>query len=167
MSDDQTARLALPLLHAGQAQKELDHNEALTRLDLAVQPSVLALGGDVPPDDPAPGECWIVGDSPVGAWSGHAQALAGWTAGGWRFVAARPGMRVWRASDGSDVRYDGAEWVAGEVRATGVFVAGDQVVSTRAAAIAEPLGGAAIDAEARIALGDILAALRHHGLIAT
>ena len=33
---DTTARLRLPTLRAGQAQKELTHNEALTLLDLAV-----------------------------------------------------------------------------------------------------------------------------------
>ncbi len=33
-------RLALPLLAAGQAQKELVHNEALLRLDLVSQPVV-------------------------------------------------------------------------------------------------------------------------------
>ena len=42
MSDDSTARLALPFLAPGQAQKELYHNEALSRLDLLVQTVVLS-----------------------------------------------------------------------------------------------------------------------------
>lgn len=40
MTDLPTPRLALPLLQPGQAQKEMYHNEALARLDLAVQPAV-------------------------------------------------------------------------------------------------------------------------------
>jgi hypothetical protein len=166
MSDERTARLSLPLLHAGQAQKELDHNEALALLDLAVQPTVVAAGQDVPPSDPTPGKCWIVGASPVGAWAGRAQALAGWTIGGWRYVAPHPGMVVWRSSDAMTMRYDGAQWTDGEVHAAGLFVEGAQVVSRREPAIDDPAGGGTIDAEARIALHAILATLRNHGLIA-
>jgi hypothetical protein len=48
-----------------------------------------------------------------------------------------------------------------------VQIAGNTVLSTRAAAIANPSGGAVQDAEARSAINSILAGLRHHGLIAT
>ena len=44
MSESATPRWALPLLAAGQAEKELTHNEALLLLDMAVQPSVVAVG---------------------------------------------------------------------------------------------------------------------------
>jgi hypothetical protein len=165
--DERTARLSLPLLHAGQAQKELDHNEALALLDLAVQPIVVAAGLDVPPSDPGLGECWIVGASPLGAWAGRAQAPAGWTIGGWRYVVPRSGMVVWRLSDAMTMRYDGSQWTTGEVHATGLFVEGGQVVSRRQPPIADPEGGGTTDAEARIALQAILAALRNHGLVAT
>ena len=40
VSEETTARLTLPFLQSGQAQKELTHNEALTLLDIAVQPVV-------------------------------------------------------------------------------------------------------------------------------
>ena len=87
MSDGSTsARLGLPLLAPGQAQKEMTHNEALAAIDLALAASVRAVGLDAPPLSPTPGESWIVGASPTGAWAGQAGALAGWTAGGWRFV---------------------------------------------------------------------------------
>lgn len=166
MSEERTARLSLPLLHAGQAQKELDHNEALALLDLAVQPIVVASGVNVPPGDPSPGACWIVGSSPIDQWAGHALALAGWTAGGWRFVAPRAGMVVWRATDAMTVRYDGLQWISGEVHAAGLFVDGEQVVSRRGPAIANPAGGDLIDIQARSTLDAILAALRTHGLLA-
>lgn len=167
MDDDQTPRLALPLLHAGQAQKEIDHNEALALLDMAVQASVVAVGRNDPPSDPAPGDCWIVGTSPVGEWAGWPGALAGWTAGGWRLLAPRAGMQVWRGSDGITVTYDGSNWTAGSVHANHVLIGGVPVLGARGDAIANPASGATIDGEARAAIGAILAALRGHGLIAT
>lgn len=166
MDEDTTARLKLPLLHAGQAQKEIDHNEALAVLDIAVQPVVVAIGLDIPPEGPAEGACWIVGSEPVGDWSGQGGALAGWTAGGWRFVAPRPGMTVTREADGVTARYTGAGWVIGEVHATAVRIAGDRVLGARQPAIDEPTGGGMVDIEARTALVAVLAALRGHGLIA-
>lgn len=164
MAGETTARLALPLLHAGQAQKELDHNEALVLLDIAVQPVVEAIGLNAPPDDPADGSCWVVGSDPTGAWAGHADALAGWTAGGWRFVAPRDGMSAWRATDGLTARYEGG-WTIGESRVVRLVIGSDQVIGERQAAIANPIGGSSIDIEARDAITAVLAAMRTHGLI--
>jgi len=63
--------------------------------------------------------------------------------------------------------YRGAAWDVGEVRAVSVKIGGQQVVGGQAAAIGAPAGGGTVDAEARAAIGSILAALRAHGLIAT
>lgn len=167
MTDDRSARLALPFLHAGQAQKETAHNEALVRLDIATQASVLGAGANVPPDAPAPGACWLVGDAPQGAWSGHAGALAGWTAGGWRFVAAREGMRVWDATAQRWLVRVGDAWEAGAVRGTRVLVDGLQVLGARQDGVAAPEGGGVVDVEARAAIAALLTRLRHHGLIAS
>ena len=166
MADDTTARLALPLLRAGQAQKEMTHNEALARLDLAVQARVETMGLDVPPADPAAGACWIVGPAPTGAWAGNADALAGWTADGWRFLAAAEGMSVWVADQAVRARYSGGAWRVGELAGKQLSIDGVKVIGVRAAAIADPAGGTTIDAEARATIGAILAALRGHGLIA-
>ena len=95
-----TPRLSLPLLHAGQAQKEIDHNEALALIDLALHASVEAVGVNEPPEEPTEGQCWIVGSAPIGAWEGYYNALAGWTAGGWRFLVPRFGMAVTCREDG-------------------------------------------------------------------
>lgn len=166
MTDQTTARLSLPLLQAGQAQKELSHNEALTLLDLAAQAVVLAVGRDDPPADPAAGACWIVGTAPLGAWSGCAGAIAGWTPGGWRFLAAREGMTAWSVADAAQARFAGSAWTVGALRGSGLTIAGSPVVGPRQPAVASPAGGAVVDAEARAALAGILAALRNHGLIA-
>ena len=160
-----TARFALPLLHAGQAQKELFHNEALVLADGLIQPCVEALGLDTPPPSPAPGQCWIVGDSPAGAWAGAAGSLALWTDGGWRFTAPREGMAAWVAEDGLIARHSAGSWHAGRLTATQLVIDGEQVVGAREAAIDEPDGGSVVDIEARGAIDAILAALRAHGLI--
>jgi hypothetical protein len=149
MWEETTPRLGMPMLHAGQAQKEAFHNEALVLLDLAVQAVVLAAGIDAPPADPAPGDCWILGAAPSGAWLGRAQAVAGWTEGGWRFLDPREGMRVWVVAEGGFATFLDGEWQVGRSHGR-VFVAGEQVVGPQAGAIADPAGGGTIDAEGRV-----------------
>lgn len=162
----QTHRLALPLIQPGQAQKEMTHNEALLLLDLLVQPVVEGVA-DAVPAELIEGTCWIVGPEPVGVWAGQAGALAIWSAGGWRFVAAREGMRARVRSLGLDATFDGEHWQVGVATAGSLSIGGVQVVGARGAAIAAPADGAVIDAEARGAISQILAALRAHGLIET
>ena len=160
-----TARFAMPLLHAGQAQKELFHNEALVLADGLLQPCVEALGVDIPPSTPVPGQCWIVGDSPTGAWAGSAGSLALWTAGGWRFAAPGEAMAAWFPADGLMARHVGGSWQVGRLTAAQLVVDGEQVVGPREPGIEEPDGGSVIDIEARVAVEAILATLRAHGLI--
>lgn len=164
MSEDSTPRLALALLQPGQAQKEMYHNEALVRIDLAVQAVAEAAGGATPPEAPAPGQCWIVGTAATGEWAGQEGALAGWTDAGWRFVAPFEGLRVWMRDSAEIAVFRAGEWRLGEVHGR-LFVEGVQVVGPRAGAIAPIAGGTTVDAEARAAVSAILAALQHHGLI--
>ncbi|MEG3176613.1 DUF2793 domain-containing protein [Sphingomonas sp. RB3P16] len=162
---DTSTRLGLPLLQAGQAQKEWSHNEALTLLDMAVQPVVEAVARNTPPSDPVAGACWIVGAAPTGAWTGHAQALAGWSDGGWRFVGAREGMVVWSRADATEARFIGAAWRVGTLAGTQLLLGGVAMLGARQSAIAAPANGTTIDAEARGTLAAVLAALRLHRLI--
>jgi hypothetical protein len=164
MTDMPTARFALPLLEAGQAQKEMFHNEALLRIDSLLHASVIAIGVEAPPADPAPGDCWIVGAAPGGEWAGQAHALASWTAGGWRFVAAREGMRAWAAAAREPALFRDGAWRVGEAHGR-LFVAGRQVVGPQFTAIMEPTGGSTVDEAARATIVSVLEALRAHGLI--
>ena len=166
MSNDASARLALPLLAAGQAQKEMTVNEALTRLDIVVQASVVAGGLDQPPESPAAGQSWIVGANPTGDWSDRVDTIAGWTGGGWRFIAPTEGMIVWVEAVSVPWRYADGGWRAGDLAGDRVSIGGVQVVGPQVGAVAAPDGGAVVDAEARGAVSAILAALRAHGLIA-
>lgn len=164
MTASPTPRLSLPLLEPGQAQKEMFHNEALALLDIAVHAAVVAALVDVPPDAPTIGQCWLVGPAPQGAWAGQAGALAGWTEGGWRFLAPREGMRVWVAAEHAFALHSGGTWYQGRTYGR-VFIEGHQVVGPRAANIAEPTGGMTVDAEARRAISAVVQTLRLHGLI--
>lgn len=161
-----TDRLGLPLLAAGQAQKEVTHNEALIAIDALLHGAVETHGLDTPPGSPAIGQCWIVGSSPDGDWTGKAGAVAAWTSGGWRFVVPHAGMTLWDRTNGYFMRHDGSAWTAGDLRGNSLKIWGVQVVGPRLSAIAGPSGGAVVDNVARDTIDAILNALRVHGLIA-
>jgi hypothetical protein len=162
-----TPRLALPFLSPGQAQKEFTHNEALQTLDFLVAGAVEEPPRSDPPADPVVGACYIVAASPIGAWADQTNALAGYSAGGWRFTAALEGMSVIVKSIGVHALFRSGSWELGAVRGSSLIVGGAQVVGPRAGAIASPAGGSTVDAEARSCIDLILAALRTHGLIET
>ena len=159
-----TNRLGLPFIMQGQAQKEFYHNEALVRIDMALHACVQG-ERDSPPADPAEGECWLVGASADGAWSGREKSIAGWTSGGWRFLTPVPGMAVRDRSSGLWLQWLGDSWSSGELAATSLTVGGKKVVGERQPAVPSPSGGTTIDEEARTAIAAVTAALKSHGLI--
>lgn len=160
-----TVRHALPLLSAGQAQKEVAHNEALLIADFMLNPVAEELGRDTPPQAPDVGRAWILGAAPEGAWSGRAGQIACWTAGGWRFVAPFEGLHIWVRATGLWAVRGSAGWTTGIMNATAVHIGGARVLGERQPIIADPAGGGVIDDQARAAIIAILDALRAHGLI--
>lgn len=140
---DTTPRLALPLLYAGQAQKEITVNEALLRADFLMHGAIETELAN-PPADPAVGAVWLVASSPQGAWSGQAGKLAGWSDGGWLFITPQFGMRLLDRSNGAFRLFDG-QW---------------RVIT----APAEASGGAVVDVEARACLTGLISALRSAGI---
>ncbi|MDY6924341.1 MAG: DUF2793 domain-containing protein [Pseudomonadota bacterium] len=113
MSDDQTARLGLPYLAAGQMQKHVTLNEALTRLDALVQTAVVSRTIATQPVDPPDGALYILPPAATGAdWGGRPDgALMRADAGGWSVVAAPPGMIVLVGDAGELIVRDGGAWV--------------------------------------------------------
>jgi hypothetical protein len=163
----QTVRLAAPLIEGGQIDKATTHNEALTLFDLALSAAVDGFLANNPPASPSAGACYVLGASPIGAWAGHAQALAGYTAGGWRFIAPVDGLTAWVKASSQFATYSGGGWELGHLRGVRLSVGGEQVVGPRLTAVAEATGGTTIDTEARAAIAAILDRLRQHGLIAS
>ncbi len=141
----ETARLELPLLAAGQAHKELFHNEALARIDFLIHPIVQAIETDPTTITPIPGQCWLVGPGATNDWLGHDDQIAGWTGNGWVFITPLAMMRAYIESIDNFAVYRGY-W---------------QLADT----IGSPAGGAVIDAEARTAIDSILVALEAQGIL--
>ena len=165
MTSDATPRWALPQLFAGQAQKEVFHNEALARIDMLLHGAAESADEDVPPTSPDDGQCWIVADGASGSWLGQDGSVACWTGGGWRFAAPRAGLTLRVVDRGHMMYFDGSDWQDAVVRGDGFYVGGERVAGTRQPAIANPVGGSSIDSEARSSLVAILNAMRSHGLI--
>lgn len=108
---DNTARLSLPFIMAGQALKHITHNDALNRLDALVQPLVESALVTAPPVTPLPGEAWIVPADASGAWAGHMQEIAAWQDGAWTFYDPAEGWQVFDRQSGTLRLYSGAAWV--------------------------------------------------------
>jgi hypothetical protein len=160
-----TPRLGLPFLSAGQAQKEIYHNEALQSLDTLVAGAVEEPPRADPPTSPAVGACYIVAGGAVGEWTGGDGRVAAFTSAGWRLIPPLEGMTVYVRSSSVWATYRAGAWELGQVRGSSLVLAGQQVVGSRAAAIASASGGTTVDSEARAVVDQILAAMRQHGLI--
>ena len=93
MSDDASARLGLPYLAAGQMQKHVTLNEALTRLDSLVQLAVVSRSRTDQPDTPPDGALYVLPQGATGsAWAlAAAGDLIRAEAGGWAVLPVPDG----------------------------------------------------------------------------
>lgn len=120
MSEDQSARLGLPYLAAGQMQKHVTLNEALTRLDALVQLQVESRSTVEPPADPGDGSLFIVPEA--GGWPGFAAGdLVRAEGGAWTRVEVPPGALAWVGDAGRCLVREGDGWTPlaerlGEIR---------------------------------------------------
>lgn len=101
MSDDATPRLGLPYLAAGQAQKHVTLNEALSRLDGLVQPAVASRAVAAQPASPVDGLLHILPAGATGAdWAGCAAGtLMRFEGGAWDALEVQPGFLAWIADE--------------------------------------------------------------------
>lgn len=86
-------RFALPMLFAGQAQKEVYVNEAHARIDALMHCAIEGLANTAPAT-PANGTVWLINTAPTGEWAGQAGKLACRQDGMWVFVSPKDGMSV-------------------------------------------------------------------------
>ncbi|MCH8466323.1 MAG: DUF2793 domain-containing protein [Roseinatronobacter sp.] len=108
-----SARLTLPFLQAAQAQKHVTLNEALERLDMLVQLSVMGFDAITPPIAVEEGQIWALAPAPTGDWAGEGGKLAMRSGTGWLFVTPRQG---WLASFGTELRiHDGTGWASAAI----------------------------------------------------
>jgi hypothetical protein len=138
----------LPYLVTGQAQKEATHNQALIRIDALLQTSIEA-ELNTPPNSLTPamaGKCWIIGASATDIWTGKEAQLAYWDGGGWQFIMPVHNMTFFNKATGRNITNKSGIWISNNV-------------------ITDAIGGNIIDAEARIAVNQILAALKNAGIL--
>lgn len=139
-----SSRYSLPLLFAGQAQKEFTVNEALCRADSLLHPAVEG-EENAPPAEPVEGQCWLIGAAPTGAWAGKAGQLACFQVGSWLYTAPRDGMQILDRATEQRISFMGT-W-------------------KRPNAPSAPTGGTTVDAEARTAINDLIAGLVEAGIL--
>ena len=130
------------MLHVGQAQKEIFHNEALYILDNIVAPVVQDIETDPAILSPEPGESWIVGIDPIGLWTAQENKIASWSENGWRFMEPKAGMLVMDTQAGCFRIFQESSWF----------------VSNSLSGIS---GGTVVDDEARTAISSIIDLLRN------
>jgi hypothetical protein len=113
MSDDHSARLALPYLAAGQMQKHVTLNEALTRLDALVQTAVVSRSTTTEPGEPEDGALWILPAAATGPdWGGRpAGSLVRAEGGGWTAVGTSDGLIALVADTAEVVVRHGGDWI--------------------------------------------------------
>jgi hypothetical protein len=160
----ETIRHGLALLVAGQAQKEVTHNEALLAIDRQLHLVVETRGLSSPPISPAVGSSYIVASGADGAWEGRAGALATSDGLGWTFTQPVRGCLAWVADEGVFTVHD-AEWSAGGWPASALRIAGRDVMGASPVEIVGPVGGNIVDTEIRVAFLSLIAALREQGVI--
>lgn len=141
--DSRTARFDLPLLFAGQSQKEVYVNEAASRIDALLH---CIIEGELaaPPVQPVDGQCWLIAAAPQGDWTGRTGQLAARQSGQWLFFLPRDGLRLLNRANGQ-FRHFLSSWKT-------------------PARPALPTGGTVIDTEARTAIAAILATLTTAGV---
>jgi hypothetical protein len=141
--DSVSPRFGLPLLYAGQSQKEAFVNEAHALADALLH---CAIEGEatVPPVTPDDGANWLVGAGATGDWAGQDGKLACRQTGNWLFVSPRDGLHLLDRSTGQERRFFETWRIAQEP--------------------VEPSGGSVVDAEARAAILQLIAALKVAGI---
>lgn len=113
MIANDTTRLEMPLLQPAQAQKHVTVNEALMRLDGAVNLVLQSVTLKVPPVLAQDGQCWAVPAGAGGDWAGQAGKIAIASNGGWVFMPVAAGMRGFVLDRGLAAVHDGSDWVPG------------------------------------------------------
>ena len=160
----ETLRHALPLLAAGQAQKEITHNEALLAIDRKLHLGVLSMQVAVPPAAPQAGDAYIVPAGALGAWAGQSGHIASFDGFGWQFSAPVKGTLALVQDAGVFAFFDGL-WRADGWPVASLSVGGRSVLAAPAVSVSVPAGGGVVDSECRQAVDSLISALRAQGVI--
>lgn len=104
-----TNRVKLPYVLQSQSQKEVTVNASFDLIDALLQAACITVNLNTPPGSPMAGDCYVIGTSPTGAWSGQAKTVAFYTTG-WNFITPWEGLTVWANDTNALFTYDGSAW---------------------------------------------------------
>lgn len=130
---------------SGQAQKEFFINQALAVVDALLQRGVSGSFA-APPTEAIEGQCFRVSANATGDWVGRSDDLAVHLGGAWHFVSPQEGMTIFDRGAGALLHFNAGWQVASEPTV--------------------PSSGTTIDTEVRIALSELIEALRNIGIFA-
>jgi hypothetical protein len=160
----ETPRLALPLIAAGQSQKDVTHNEAVLALDRMVALAVASRSVATPPAAPQVGACYIVPAGAAAAWGQPVDSIVHWQGAAWLAQTPRDGQIAMVADEAIMLVFLGS-W-RNHLPVAGLTIGNRAVLSASPVAVAPPAGGGTIDAEARAALAAVMMALQQQGVLA-
>lgn len=161
----ETDRHHLPLLAAGQAQKEVTHNEALVAIDRQLHLAIISRRLAIPPATPVAGDAYLVPAGAGGIWAGRTGAIASHDGFGWAITLPVRGCIAWIIDEACFSVFDGG-WSSQGWPVDALVIAGRRVLGAAPAAVAAPGGGGTIDAESRATITSLLITLRNQGIIA-
>lgn len=160
----ETPRLGLPLLSAGQTQKDVTHNEALLALDRLVSLRVVSRSQAALPPAPLVGDCYIVPAAGAAAWGQPGGTLMHWLGPGWQAVVPDDGQIALVADEGVMLVHR-AGWQA-LWPVAGLLIGSRTVLDQPPASVALPTGGGVVDVQGRAAIAALVAALQQQGILA-
>ena len=112
MTTSSTPRLDLPFLQAGQALKNITHNEALQRLDSGFYLSCSDMAADQLPSAPDIGTAVIISPTPIAAVADRIGQIAVFTPSGWVWFSPQSGWTLWNElQETLQVFHDG-NWIS-------------------------------------------------------
>lgn len=139
-----TPNIGLPLLVAGQAQKEFFVNQALGILD-ALSRNIVVASQSSPPATAREGDSFRVTAPASGAWAGCEDHIAIRIGEDWHLIAPQDGIRVFDVAAEQTLHYRSG-WLAAEAPAL-------------------PVGGQVVDVECRATLNQLIQALRDFAIL--
>lgn len=159
-----TDRLSLPLLSAGQTQKDVTHNDALLALDDLVALAVSTRSAAGPLAGATVGDVQIVAADAAAAWGHPPGTLMRWSEAGWQARAPVDGQLALIVDEAIMLVHAGSWHALWPV--AGLAIAGRAVLSAPVATVAAPAGGTVVDSEARSVISQLIAQLQLQGLLA-
>jgi hypothetical protein len=106
-----TPNLTLPEMASGTSQKHVLFNEAMQRVDAAVQLSVIDTTTTAPPVSPSDGDAYVVAATATGVWTGRETDIAAYFDGQWIFLTPSTGWIAYNQDTDTHIKWNGTAWV--------------------------------------------------------